>query len=91
MNTKQRKELMALLAGIKDPQLMDQFMEDILTPSELDNIIVRWQIVKRLAKGEAQRKIAKQLGISIAKITRGSRELRDKNGGFNKVLKIHKI
>jgi TrpR family trp operon transcriptional repressor len=65
---------------------MDEFMEDILTPTELEKIVTRWQIIKQLSRGVPQREIAKKLGVSIAKITRGSRELRDKKGGFNQVL-----
>lgn len=70
---------------------MDEFIEDILTPTELEDIITRWQIIKQLSKGRPQREIAKRLGVSIAKITRGSRELRDKKGGFWKVLKMKKL
>lgn len=69
---------------------MDGFMEDLLTPTEFEEIVTRWQIIKQLSKGLPQREIANRLGVSIAKITRGSRELRDKNGGFCKVLKMKK-
>lgn len=87
MDKKYRQELINLLIGIKNAKLMDEFMEDILTPAEFEEIVTRWQIVKQLSKGVPQREIAKKLGVSIAKITRGSRELRDKKGGFWKVLK----
>lgn len=69
---------------------MDGFMEDILTPAEFEDIVTRWQIIKQLSRGVPQRKIAISLGVSIAKITRGSRELLDKNGGFWRVLKMKK-
>lgn len=90
MNTKYKQELISILVNIKDSKLMTQFIEDILTPVEFEKIITRWQIIKQLAKGVPQREIAKRLRISIAKITRGSRELRDKNGGFNKILNREK-
>lgn len=86
MNPKYKRELINLLISIKHPKLMDGFMEDILTPAEFGEIVTRWQIIKQLSKEVPQRKIAKNLGVSIAKITRGSRELRDKKGGFWKVL-----
>lgn len=82
----ERKELNNLLVNIKNPALMDKFLQDLLTPSEYEDIEVRLQIVKKLMQKTPQRKIAKQLGVSIAKITRGSRELLDKNGGFWRVL-----
>ena len=90
MNLKYRQELINLLVSLKKPKLMDGFMEDILTPKEFEEIVTRWQIIKQLAKGVPQRKIAVGLGVSIAKITRGSRELRDKQGGFWQVLKMKK-
>lgn len=90
MNLKYRQELINLLVSIKSPKLMDGFMEDILTPAEFEDIVTRWQIIKQLSKAVPQRKIAVGLGVSIAKITRGSRELRDKQGGFWQVLKMKK-
>jgi len=51
----------------------------------------RWQIVKRLAKGEPQRTISRDLKIGIATVTRGSRALSDKKGGFALMLKKLKI
>lgn len=91
MNKNYKKEIIDLLCEIKDPGLMDLFLQDILTPSELEDIIVRWQIIKQLGIGTPQREISKKLGISIAKITRGSRMLYNTDGGFNKMLKKKKI
>jgi TrpR family trp operon transcriptional repressor len=82
-----KNELAALLAEIKSPALMKEFLADLFTPSEFDDIATRLQVVKKLEKGESQRKIAEELGVGIATVTRGSRELRDKKGGFRKVLK----
>jgi TrpR family transcriptional regulator, trp operon repressor len=90
MNKKYQQELAVLLSKIKDPKLMDKFLEDILTPAEYEEVVTRWQIIKLLTQGMPQREIAANLKVSIAKITRGSRELRDKNGGFWKVLKKNK-
>jgi len=48
-----KKEVVEVLYKIsKDKDLLGDFIKDILTPREFDNIGVRWQIVKRLAKGE---------------------------------------
>lgn len=86
MKNNYRKEFAELLANIEDPKLMDVFLEDIFTPAEFEEVVIRWQIVKQLANGKPQREIAKKLGVSIGTITRGSRELRDKDGGFWKVI-----
>ena len=86
MIQKYRQELVQLLAQMRPAALMDAFLQDLLTPVEFDDIAMRWQIVKQLARGVPQREIAKNLGVSIATITRGSRELQDKKGGFRQVL-----
>jgi len=87
-----KKELIEVIYKIaKDKQLLSDFMKDILTPREFDNIGVRWQIVKRLAKGEYHTAIAEDLHLGVATVTRGSREMRKKEGGFRRALKvIHK-
>lgn len=84
------KELAQLLARITDPQLMNAFLEDLLTPKEWAEVVARWQLVKALDRGVPQREIAQNLNISIAKITRGSRELSDPTGGFRKILTLRK-
>ena len=71
-----------------DSGLLVDFMADILTPHEFENISVRWQIVKKLAKYERHEDIASNLSVGIATVTRGSREMRDQNGGFHKALRF---
>jgi TrpR family trp operon transcriptional repressor len=70
-----------------DKGLMVEFLTDILTPAEFESIALRWQIVKKLNKGETHRSVAGELGLGISTVTRGSRELRNKNGGFHLMLK----
>lgn len=70
----------------EDKKLLDSFLIDVLTPREYEELSFRWQIIKQLNRGIPQRKIAENLGVGIATITRGSRELRDKKGGFHQVL-----
>lgn len=81
------EELLGTISSIGDEKLLEKFLRDLLTPVELEDIVKRWQIVKQLHEGIPQRTIAKNLKVSIAKITRGSRELADERGGFNLVLK----
>lgn len=86
-NDADHKELLSVLCAVAlDRQLLYEFWEDLLTPREQIDIAARWQIVKQLDRGVKQRKIAKNLGVSISKITRGSRELSNKNGGFARAL-----
>lgn len=86
-----KKEVIEVIYKIaKDKQLLADFVKDILTPHEFENIGVRWQIVKRLAKGEHQESIAADLRLGVATVTRGSREMRKKEGGFRRTLKFLK-
>ncbi len=87
-----KKEVVEVIHKIaKDEQLLNDFVRDILTPREFDNIGVRWQIVKRLAKGEHHQAIAESLHLGVATVTRGSREMRKKEGGFRKALRLLKL
>ena len=83
-----KKELVETFAKIfGDKKLMTEFLTDILTPTEFEALALRWQIVKKLNKGETHRSVAEDLGLGISTVTRGSRELRNKNGGFHLMLK----
>ena len=84
-----KKEIVEIIAKIAyDKQLLADFTKEILTPREFENIAVRWQIVKRLAKGEHHQSIAEDLHLGVATVTRGSREMRKKEGGFRRALKL---
>ena len=82
------EELIGVIHKIAgDRELLKAFFLDILSPAEYKELGVRWQIVKQLSRRIPQRKIAKNLGVSIATVTRGSRELLDEQGGFQQVLR----
>jgi Trp operon repressor len=83
-----KKELIGVFSKIYgDKNLMAEFLIDILTPAEFETLALRWQTVKKLNKGETHRTIAGELGLGISTVTRGSRELRKKNGGFHLMLR----
>lgn len=79
-------DLAKILAAIQNVKTAKEFLQNILTPKELEEIALRLQIVKMLKAGVSQRKIAKKLKVSIATISRGSRELQYGPPGFHKVL-----
>jgi TrpR family transcriptional regulator, trp operon repressor len=84
-----KKEVIEVIYKIAgDKQLLADFIRDILTPREFENIGVRWQIIKKLSKGEHQTAIAEDLHLGVATVTRGSREMRKKEGGFRRALKV---
>ena len=87
MKKQYKQEFLTILGSLKDDKSRDAFLIDILTPQEYEEIVKRWELVKQLHDGVTQRQIAKNLKISLAKISRGSRMLLNKNGGFNQILK----
>lgn len=68
-------ELIELLLSIRTKEDMENFLLGILTPKELEEIPTRLSIVKMLKKGFPQRKIAEELRVGVATVTRGSREI----------------
>ena len=83
-----KEELIKVFSKIaSNKELATLFLKDILTPNEFETLALRWQIVKKLNKGETHRSVVADLGLGMSTVTRGSRMLRNKNGGFNLILK----
>ena len=76
---KKNTEIACYLAATNSPEKIQNFLESILTPAELHDLGLRWELVKMLDRGMSQRQIAGELHVSLCKITRGSRELKKKN------------
>jgi Trp operon repressor len=81
------RELYELIASVKTAEEARLLLSDLLTPQEMDSMAERWQLVQLLAKDMPQRDISEKLGISISKITRGSRVMQHGTGGFAHFLK----
>lgn len=79
-------DLYDLFAQIENREEAKLLLDDILTPQELSSVAERWQLIQELNKGTPQRDIAEKLGLSISKITRGSRMLQYGSGGFKHFL-----
>ena len=79
-------ELAIALAETKDALLIKNFLLRLLTPAEIADIAARWALVKALEQKIPQRKIAKDLGLSLCKITRGSKEMKNPDQAFHKML-----
>lgn len=65
-----------VIASLSSPQEVKSFLGEILTPTELHDLMLRWELLERLEQGVPQRTIASELGISLCKITRGARILK---------------
>lgn len=79
-------ELSAHLASLDDMKVIERFFDEIMTPAEKKALALRWELMKLLKEGVSQRRIAAELGISLCKITRGSRIIKDPDSVTNMLL-----
>lgn len=84
-------EMADALARTDDSGLVKDFLHCLLTPAEAADIAARWALVKALKEKMPQRKIASDLGISLCKITRGSRELKKPESAFQKIFSGYEV
>ncbi|OQY41012.1 MAG: hypothetical protein B6229_00180 [Spirochaetaceae bacterium 4572_7] len=82
-------ELSTALTHVKDKKLVQEFLKCILTTSEIGEVTSRWTLVRRIKDGQTQRGIAKDLGLSLCKITRGSKELKKDDSAFGEMIDIY--
>ncbi|MDP2625268.1 MAG: YerC/YecD family TrpR-related protein [Candidatus Peregrinibacteria bacterium] len=82
-----RQELSQAFLEMKTSKEMDKFLEDLLTPQELETLVERWLLIKLLLDGKTQREVRDELGIGIATVTRGSKQLKYGTGGFEMAVK----
>lgn len=83
-------ELSVSLAQTDDPKLVREFLASILTEYEAHEIADRWALVRLIDGGMSQRNISRTLGLSLCKITRGSKELKKHNSAFGRMVGIYK-
>ncbi len=76
-------ELVEEITRLKSKKELRNFLVGILTPKELAEIPTRLQIVKMLKKGIPQHTIAAKLGVGVATVTRGSKEISKGNFSSN--------
>lgn len=80
------KEIAKLLTKTSSREGYD-FLSEILTPAEISTLSKRWRILKMLNEGFSQREIAKELQVSLCKVTRGAKILKDTNSICSKMIK----
>jgi TrpR family trp operon transcriptional repressor len=77
-------ELANTLAKTGNAGFIKELLRCLLTPAEVADIAGRWALVKALKQQIPQRKIAQDLGVSLCKIVRGSRELKKPGSAFRR-------
>ena len=87
--TKQRNKshdidiLADVLQKANSNEKVENLLKGLLTPKELEEFAQRIEIVRLLKKGVSQHEIAEKLGVGVATVSRGAREI--KIGNFKYV------
>ena len=81
------KEISEMFSTMETPAKIEKVLNELLTASEINVLSKRWRILKMLDVGVTQRDISKELGVSLCKVTRGAKILKDKNTLVTKFLK----
>ena len=78
MKKEYKKELLQTMCkAARHEDTLDAFLEDVLSPSEYENLATRIQILKQLKDGTPHRQVAEDLKIGIGTVERGARVLHD--------------
>ncbi len=83
---KELKEISKALSTLSNEQEIEIFLNEILTESEQCNIAQRWNILKMFNEKYTQRTISEKLGVSLCKVTRGSKVIKRPNSIAKKLL-----
>lgn len=77
MNQKGWRSFLELCLAAKDEKILSELFDLLLTPEEKSSLETRCLIIKALLEQKkTQRQMSEYLNVSIAKITRGSNELK---------------
>jgi TrpR-related protein YerC/YecD len=76
------RALMRAIGCIHNEQEGLDFFMDLCSPSELDAMADRWQVLILLREGVSYRVIQDRTGVSLATITRVARSMNLGNGGY---------
>ena len=85
------KEISKLVKSIDTEAEITAFLRELLTESEIETLTKRWRILEMLKEGCTQREIAKELQVSLCKVTRGAKIMKDNKSILAKYLLKEKI
>ena len=80
------EQLTRIILSAESDEDLAVLLRGLLTPQEIEEVVLRWRLMVRLCEGQTQRDIAQELGVSLGKIARGSRLLKYELPDFGKVL-----
>ena len=76
MVNKSASKIVNEIQKLQSEEEIRDFLLGVLTPGEVEEIAQRIEIVKMLKQGVNQHEIAGKLGVGVATVTRGSKELK---------------
>lgn len=85
------RELAEAFARLESAEDIERAFVDFLTVSERRALYSRWMIFKLLDQGVTQRDISRALGVSLCKITRGSRFLKSSKTIVKRMLQESEV
>lgn len=80
------KQLGQTLLAIKKEDDLLEFLRDLCTLDELEELSSRWQAAKLLSQGLPYREIAKKTKLSTTTVTRIAYWMENGEGGYKKAL-----
>jgi len=86
LRSKEMKEFSQAILKLESVDECKKFLRDLCTLSELEAMVDRFQVAKRVFAGEKYREINKKTGSSTATITRVAYWLHHGMGGYRLVL-----
>ena len=78
------EEITNFILKLNSKEEAQAFLKEMLSEAEMSALSKRWRILSMLAEGRTQRHIVKELKVSLSKVTRGSKLLKDKNSVITK-------
>jgi TrpR-related protein YerC/YecD len=85
-DTDDASSLLDAIISLGDRGSAERLLRDLCTRRELEEIVSRWAVVRRLSAGDSYRAIRDHTGVSTATVTRINDWLRNGSGGYGEAL-----
>jgi len=84
-NKKAQTRLYQALLALKTAEETEIFLKDLCTPSEIEAMVDRWEVVDLLSQKKPYRTISEETGVSVTTVTRVARCLFAEESGYQKI------